>query len=85
MKVQSFDGLNGHIELDVSFSTRRIALTGTSTDLTVLDFDGNVLAHKKNATMQRNLSVEFSPSADRILVGSWDNTLSVFSIREGGI
>ena len=79
-KVHTFDGLNGHIELDVSFSTRRLALTGTSTDLTVLDFDGNVIAHKKNATMLRNSSIEFSPSADRILIGSWDNTLSVFSV-----
>lgn len=83
-KVNSFDGRNGHIELDVSFPTRRIALTGTSTDLTVLSFDGNVIAHKKNATLQRNSSVEFSPSANRILVGSWDNTLSVFSITENG-
>lgn len=39
---------------------------------------------KKNATIQRNSSVEFSPFADRILVGSWDNTLSVFSIAENG-
>lgn len=84
MKVQSFDGLNGHIELDVSFPTRRLVLTGTSTDLTVLDFDGNVIAKRKNATTQRNSSVESSPSADRILVGSWDNTLTVFSITEGG-
>ena len=55
-----------------------------TTDLTVLDFDGHVVAHKKNVTMQRNASVEFSPAVDRILVGSWDNTLSVFSIAENG-
>ncbi len=83
-EINSFDGRNGHIELDVSFATRRLVLTGTSTDLTVLDFDGHVVAHKKNVTKQRNASVEFSPSADRILVGSWDNTLSVFSIAENG-
>jgi WD40 repeat protein len=83
-KINSVDGRNGHIELDVSFSTGRIALTGTSTDLTVLDFDGTVIAHQKNATMQRNSSLEFSPSGDRILVASWDNTLSVYSIAEDG-
>jgi len=82
--THSFDGRNGHIELDVSFQTRRIALTGTSTDFTILDFDGNVIVHKKNATLQRNVLVEFSPSADKILVASWDNTLSVFSIPNNG-
>ena len=30
-KAKSFDARNGHIELDVSFRERRIALTGTST------------------------------------------------------
>tara|TARA_R110002111_G_scaffold1157_1_gene8149 strand:- start:3517 stop:4569 length:1053 start_codon:yes stop_codon:yes gene_type:complete len=83
-KINSFDGRNGHIELDVSFPTRQLVVTGTSTDLTVLDFDGHVITHKKNVTTQRNASVEFSPLADRILVGSWDNTLSVFSITEKG-
>lgn len=79
-RASSFDAHNGHIELDVSFETKRIAVTGTSTDLTLLDFDGNVLSSKSDATMQRNLCVEFSPSTDRILVGSCDNTLSVCSI-----
>jgi WD40 repeat protein len=83
-KVHSFDGKNGHIELDVSFANRRLVLTGTSTDLTVLDFDGNMIAERKNAAMNRITSVEFSPSEDRILIGSWDNTLAVFSMRQGG-
>ncbi|MBM3965157.1 MAG: hypothetical protein FJ308_08845 [Planctomycetes bacterium] len=80
-KIQTFDGRNGHIELDVSFANRRVVLTGTSADLTVLDFVGNVIAEKKNAAMDRITSVEFSPSEDRILIGSWDNTLAVFSMR----
>ncbi len=83
-KVHSFDGKNGHIELDVSFASRRLVLTGTSTDLTVLDFDGNMIAERKKAAMNRITSVEFSPSEDRILIGSWDNTLAVFSMRQGG-
>lgn len=82
-EVHSFDGRNGHIELDVSFASRRIVLTGTSTDLTVLDFNGDVIAERKNAAMDRITSVEISPSQDRILIGSWDNTLAVFSMRQG--
>ncbi len=83
-KTTSFDARNGHIELAVSFSTRRIALTGTSTHLTVFDFDGNIVAQKKHATLRRNSSVEFSPTSQRILVASWDNTISVYSISEDG-
>lgn len=81
-KVKTFDARNGHIELDVSFSKKRVALTGTSTNLTLLNFDGNTLAEKKKATLQRNACVEFSPDGKRLLIGSWDNTLSVFSLRE---
>ncbi|MGB7325121.1 MAG: WD40 repeat domain-containing protein [Rubripirellula sp.] len=83
-KSASFDARNSHIEMDVLFKEKRIALTGTSTDLTVLDFDGNVVAHKKGVTKQRNRSVEFSPSGDRVLIGSWDNTLSVYSLTNVG-
>lgn len=75
----TFSGRNGHIELDVAFRSKRLVLTGTSTELAVLDFSGEVIAAVKHATMNRNLSVEFSPSEDRILVGSWDNTISVFA------
>ena len=78
--VESFDARNGHIELDVSFKSQRIALTGTSTDLTILDFHGKLIAHAKKVSLQRNACTEFSPTEDRILVGSWDNTLSVYSI-----
>lgn len=77
-----FDARNGHIELDVDFSTKRIVLTGTSRNLTLVNFDGKVLAEAKAISLQRNLCVEFSPSNSRVQVGSWDNTISVFAIKE---
>ena len=43
-----------------------------------------MIAERKKAAMNRITSVEFSPSEDRILIGSWDNTLAVFSMRQGG-
>lgn len=81
-KEKSFDGRNGHIELDARFDLKRIALTGTSTDVVVLDLEGKVIAEKKKATRDRNVWVEFSPKGDRLLVGSWDNTVRVFRIVE---
>jgi len=80
-KAMKIDGRNGHIEMDVDFKRKRIVLTGTSTDLTVVDFAGKELFHAKAVTKQRNLCVEFSPSGKKVLVGSWDNTLSIFSIE----
>lgn len=61
----------------VSRRTKRLAILGDNDSI-------SVIAHKKNATLQRNSSLEFSPSGDRILVASWDNTLSVYSIAEDG-
>lgn len=81
-KVRSFDIGRGHIVLDVRFDLKRIALTGTSTDVTVIDFDGKVVAEQKHGTADRNVSIEFSPAGDRLLVGSWDNTVRVFRITE---
>lgn len=81
-EVKAFDAANGHIEMDVDFQRRRIVLTGTSKGLLLTDFDGKVLANAKEATLQRNACVEFSPSGNRVLVGSWDNTVSVFEIVE---
>ena len=81
-KVKKLDARNGHIEVDVDYRAQRIVLTGTSTNLTLVDFDGKVLADAKAITTQRNLCVEFSPSGKRVLVGSWDNTLQVFKIVE---
>lgn len=81
-KENSFDARNGHIEMDVLFSEQRIALTGTSTNVTVLGFDGKLIAEGKQATQQRNACIEFSPNGKQLLVGSWDNTVSVFEIVE---
>lgn len=80
--VKSFSARNGHIELDVSFSSQRIVLTGTSRDLDLLSFDGTQLAHAEKPTLQRNMCVEFSPSGRQVLLGSWDNTLSILQISE---
>jgi hypothetical protein len=68
--------------MDVDFAKRRIVLTGTETGLTVVDFAGKEIAHLPKATLQRNTAVEFSPSGKQILVGSWDNTVSVFTLKE---
>ena len=81
-KTSSFDARNGHIELSVHFPSRRIVLTGTEAGLTMTDFAGVVLAELKDATLQRNGCVEFSPSGKRIVVGSWDNAVYVFEIVE---
>lgn len=78
----SFSAGNTHIELDVNFPARRIILTGTSNSLTLTDFSGKELIHVDNLTKQRNTCVEFSPTGDRILVGSWDSTVSVYKIHE---
>lgn len=59
-----------------------IAVTGSSADLTILDFTGKVLAQIKKAISQRNLAVQFSPLGDLVLIGSWDNTIRVFAIKE---
>ena len=58
-KIKEFDAHNGHIEMDVDFEQSRIALTGTSHGLMLMDFEGKVIASLKNATEQRNVCVEF--------------------------
>jgi WD40 repeat protein len=80
--TKSFDARNGHIEIDVNFASRRLVLTGTEAGLTLMGFDGIVLSHLKDATLQRNLSVEFSPSGKRVVVGSSDNAVYVYEIVE---
>jgi WD40 repeat protein len=81
-KTKTFDARNGHIELDVDFRLKRIVLTGTKAGLTLMDFDGTVLADLKNATLQRNCAVALSPSGQRVAVGSWDNALYVYEFVE---
>lgn len=79
---KSFNARNGHIEIDVDFARKRIALTGTETGLTVTDFDGKVIADLPKATLQRNTSVEFSPSGKQLAVASWDNTVMIYALAE---
>jgi WD40 repeat protein len=81
-KTNSFDARNGHIELSVHFPSRRLVVTGTGAGLTLTDFTGVMLADLKDATLQRNGCVEFSPSGKRIVVGSWDNAVYAFEIVE---
>lgn len=81
-KVISFDARNGHVVMDVDFDRQRIALSGTSKDLTVVDFGGQVITDLKKAASRRNAAIEFSPSGNQILVGSWDHTLTIYRIKE---
>ena len=77
-----FDSKNGHIEMDVDFKNSRIAISGTSTDLTIYDFSGNSLATVSGAAELRVMCVAFSPEANKVAIGSWDNTVRVFTIHE---
>lgn len=81
-ETAKLDARNGHIVMDAFFPKQRVVLSGTERNLLLVDFSGKELAYFHNATLQRNMSVEFSPSGKQILVGSWDNTLSVFEIVE---
>ncbi len=78
----TFDSRNGHAEMDVDFASSRIALTGTSENLTLFDFQGKILIEQKKAADQRIRAVRFSPDRKRIAIGSWDNTVRVFEIKE---
>jgi WD40 repeat protein len=77
---RDFDARNGHIEMDVDFQHERIALTGTSTNITLLSFAGEELVHLENAMPDRNACIEFSPSGDRLIVGCFDGTVAVFKL-----
>jgi len=77
-----FNSRNGHLEMDVDFTTSRIALTGTSKSLTLVDFSGRVLAERKNAADQRVVAVSFSPDGNRLALGSWDNTVRIFDTKK---
>lgn len=81
-RVRKIDAGNAHIEMDVDFRARRIVVTGTAKDVTIIDFEGKKRAHATSISQQRNLCVEFSPSGRQVLVGSWDNTLSVFTFSD---
>jgi WD40 repeat protein len=76
-----FSSRNGHLEMDADFKASRIALTGTSQNLTLVDFSGKVLAERQKVAVQRIISAKFSPSGKRLAVGSWDNTVRLFDVN----
>ncbi len=80
-KSSKFNARNGHIVMDVDFKRKHIALSGTSENLTILQFDGTEVAHLKSATKGRNGCVSLSPSGKRVAVACYDGTISVFEIR----
>jgi len=67
-----FDGLNGHIVMDVDFANSRIAVSGTSKNISLFDFDGKKLAELSNATGKRNLRIRFSPNGEKLLICNSD-------------
>ena len=77
-----FNSRNGHVVMDVDFAHKRVALTGTERRLSVLDFSGNLFADKGSVTFQRNAAISFSPDGNLLAVGSWDNTIRIFEIKE---
>lgn len=84
IELACFDSRNGHLEMDVDFRTLRVALTGTSRNLTLVDFSGRVLAERKKAADRRIVAVKFSPDRTRLALGSWDNSVRVFEIKDQG-
>lgn len=68
--------------MDVDFNNKRIAVTGDSRDLTIIDFDCNVVAKLDHATSKKVLCVKLSPSGDQVVTVSSDNKVTVFSITE---
>lgn len=77
-----FGSHNGHVVMDVDWKRKRIALTGNSLHLYVVDFAGNVLAELNNASKERIMVVKFSPDGSKIALGGRDNTVRVFSLKE---
>lgn len=75
-----FGSRNGHVVLDVDWQSQRIALGGTSKDLTLLDFDGKELAELKNAVDSRIMSIEFSPSKRQVLLTDQNMIATIFEI-----
>ena len=78
--VKKCFGPNAHNELDVDFERQRIATTGTGMDITMWDFDGGQLGYLPKITTQRNTCIKFSPSFQRLAIGSWDNTVSLYEL-----
>ena len=72
----------GHVELAVDPTQQRIAITGSSCDLSIYDYQGRPLAQLDDASKERNYSVSFSPSGDRLAVGGVLGVVEVYSLAE---
>ncbi len=78
--VESFCGTSCLDQRDVDFANQRIAITGLGKDLSIRTFGGRELAYLPNINLQQNSCIKLSPSLTRVLVGSWDSTVSVYEI-----
>ena len=81
-ELANFDAGNGHIEMDVDFERSRIAVSGTSRNLTISSFTGDTLAHTTNAALQRILDVNFAPDGTHVSVSGWENAVRVYRLDE---
>lgn len=77
-----FDSHNQHNEIDVDFAKNRIAVTGTSTGLTLFSFDGKTLAEVESVQGGRKSDVAFSPSGEQIAIAGEDNSVTIFAVEE---
>ena len=81
-EVGKFGSHNSHVVMDVDWKRKRIALTGNSRDLYVVDFAGNILREIYNVSDQRIMTIKFSPDGSRIALGGVDNKVRIFSLKE---
>ena len=81
-ELARFSSQNLHLVMDVDFTNKRIALAGTSTELALVDFTGNLLAKQTGVALHRTLVVRFSPDNSKIAIGNMDTTVRVFQIKE---
>ena len=78
--VEEFGGTSFHDRRDVDFKNQRIAITGLGKDVSIRSFDGKELAYLPDVTLQQNSCIKLSPLLERLVVGSWDNTVSIYEI-----
>jgi len=78
-QLAKFGSHNGHAIMDVDFIHQRIALSGTSQKLTIVDFKGVKLA-EASASKNRVYCVAFSPDGKHIAVSGVEGALRVFEI-----
>ena len=81
-KTIEFDGLNGHIVMDVDFANERIAVSGTSKDIVIFDFSGNRIAKAKNPTGERYFQLRYSPNGGKLMVCNDEDHVWIFAITE---